>query len=85
MILLDFFYNIVHPNYSEEDDDTREESHEVYKKYQVEIHKDEPNKVGQRQWERFLCDNPFQEEGKASGFDHQLGLYHCHYRERFLL
>lgn len=66
---------------SERDLETQDESHEVYKKYQVSIHKDDPDDVAKKQWKRFLLDNPFREKGKS---DHssglKLGLYHCQYR-----
>ena len=66
---------------SERDLETQDESHEVYKKYQVSIHNDDPDDVAKKQWKRFLLDNPFREKGKSghsSGL--KLGLYHCQYR-----
>lgn len=67
---------------SPEDNETRSESHQVYQKYQVKIHGDDANDVGERQWRRFLLDNPFREEPdlSATGSKLPLGLYHCHYR-----
>ncbi|CAN6672920.1 hypothetical protein TRVA0_047S00694 [Trichomonascus vanleenenianus] len=38
------------------------EKYELYKKYQIEVHKDEPDEVSPRQFKRFLCDNPFIDE-----------------------
>lgn len=66
---------------SERDLETQDESHEIYKKYQVTIHNDDPDDVAKKQWKRFLLDNPFREKGKSghhSGLP--LGLYHCQYR-----
>ncbi|XP_019639338.1 PREDICTED: arginyl-tRNA--protein transferase 1-like [Branchiostoma belcheri] len=51
------------PN-SEEFSRTRMESYELYKKYQIAIHKDEPDKCTMKQWTRFLVDSPLQEEHK---------------------
>ncbi|XP_035685735.1 arginyl-tRNA--protein transferase 1-like [Branchiostoma floridae] len=49
---------------SEEFSRTRMESYELYKKYQIAIHKDEPDKCTMKQWTRFLVDSPLQEEHK---------------------
>ena len=64
------------------DAETRRESHQVYQKYQVAIHKDDICDVGERQWKRFLLDNPFRESPSIprAGRKLPMGLYHCHYR-----
>ena len=38
------------------------EKFELYKKYQVHIHNDEPSDVTERSFKRFLCDTPFPEK-----------------------
>lgn len=34
------------------------ETFELYKKYQVSVHKDKPSQVSMRGFSRFLCDSP---------------------------
>jgi len=75
-----FFGTKVDPSYKKRrHSQTRRESHKVYQSYQMSIHGDEMDSVGERQWRRFLLDNPFREE-TANGSNLQLGLYHCQYR-----
>ncbi|XP_066285370.1 arginyl-tRNA--protein transferase 1-like isoform X2 [Branchiostoma lanceolatum] len=66
------------PN-SEEFSRTRMESFEVYKKYQIAIHKDEPDKCTMKQWTRFLVDSPLQEEHKPGSPACGNGSFHQQY------
>ena len=59
---------------SAEDLNSRAESLKIYRQYQAEIHGDNIEEVGERQWKRFLLDNPFQDEQK------RFGTFHCQYR-----
>lgn len=36
------------------------ESHEVYQKYQVSVHNDDPSDVSEKQFRRFLCTSPLE-------------------------
>lgn len=59
---------------SKEYEDSKEASLEIYKKYQVEVHKDEPDEITMKQWSRFLCSPPRKfedEEDKNQGAYHQ--------------
>ena len=53
---------------------TLNESHRIYKIYQDKIHDDQD--CSQKQWTRFLRNNPFEEDDEES----DMGLFHCHYR-----
>lgn len=53
------------------------EKFELYKKYQVQVHNDKEDDVSERQFKRFLCDNPFIDTTEPSdanprGHFHQL-------------
>lgn len=39
-----------------------DEKYQLYKKYQMAVHNDEPNECSQSQFKRFLCDTPFPEQ-----------------------
>lgn len=41
------------------------EKYELYKKYQIRVHNDDPEEVSESQFERFLCDNPFGDEEQS--------------------
>jgi len=56
--------------------DTKSISHEIYKKYQVNVHKDSPDEVTMRQWERFLCSPPRYFNNKTN---QNLSAYHQQY------
>ncbi|KAH3735726.1 hypothetical protein DPMN_042261 [Dreissena polymorpha] len=45
---------------SEEFESSLKESHQVYQKYQIAIHKDEPSKPDLHQYTRFLVDSPLE-------------------------
>lgn len=48
------------------------EKYELYKKYQVEVHDDSPEDITEEQFERFLCENPFdrfEREGNEEQWD----------------
>lgn len=47
------------------------EKFNLYKKYQVEVHKDNPDKLTARSFKRFLCENPFH-EATNEGHVHEL-------------
>jgi len=63
---------------------SKEKSHALYKKYQIEIHKDKEDELDVDKWKRFLC-NPPKNFGDANGFegtksdDFNQGAYHQQY------
>lgn len=61
---------------SEEFLKTKDISHGIYKKYQVEIHKDPPGDITMRQYERFLCSPP-------SGFENDENPQHAAYHQQY--
>lgn len=38
------------------------EKYELYKKYQIKVHNDDPLEISERSFKRFLCDTPFTDE-----------------------
>ena len=56
------------------------ESYEVYKKYQMSVHKDPPDKCTVKGFKRFLVDSPLCEEPGSKGWDCDYGSYHLQYR-----
>ena len=55
------------------------ESYEVYKKYQMNIHQDPPDKVTMKQYTRFLVDSPLVPETGPAEWDIKYGSYHQQY------
>ena len=49
---------------------TLDESHGVYYKYQLDIHKDKPTKPVMKQYKRFLCNSPLQVNTVISVISH---------------
>lgn len=53
------------------------EKYELYRKYQVRVHNDDPEDVTPKQFKRFLCETPFQRgklwELRVSGTDSVTG------------
>lgn len=58
---------------------TLEASHEVYKKYQMAIHGDTPQKCRMEQYRRFLVDSPLHPQDSPLGWDCGYGSYHQQY------
>ncbi|XP_025906316.1 arginyl-tRNA--protein transferase 1 isoform X4 [Nothoprocta perdicaria] len=58
---------------------TFQESYQVYKRYQMVIHKDPPDKPTINQFTRFLCDSPLEAENLPSGPDCGYGSFHQQY------
>nr|XP_048712275.1 arginyl-tRNA--protein transferase 1 isoform X1 [Caretta caretta] len=58
---------------------TFQESYQVYKRYQMAIHKDPPDKPTISQFTRFLCDSPLEAENPPSGPDCGYGSFHQQY------
>ncbi|XP_037760747.1 arginyl-tRNA--protein transferase 1 isoform X2 [Chelonia mydas] len=56
-----------------------QESYQVYKRYQMAIHKDPPDKPTISQFTRFLCDSPLEAENPPSGPDCGYGSFHQQY------
>eukprot|EP00088_Acartia_fossae_P004764 TRINITY_DN12060_c0_g1_i13.p1 TRINITY_DN12060_c0_g1~~TRINITY_DN12060_c0_g1_i13.p1 ORF type:complete len:483 (-),score=77.24 TRINITY_DN12060_c0_g1_i13:181-1599(-) len=57
-----------------------QESYEVYKKYQMSIHKDKEDECDQNTYRRFLCASPLKYQHDASSKDDVLmGAFHQHY------
>ncbi|XP_058652693.1 arginyl-tRNA--protein transferase 1 isoform X1 [Onychostoma macrolepis] len=54
-------------------------SYQVYKLYQMAIHKDPPDKPTESQFKRFLCDSPLEAETAADGPDVGYGSFHQQY------
>ena len=59
---------------------TFRESFELYKKYQMSVHKDPESKCTEKQYQRFLCDSPLIPKTGAAGWPCDYGSYHQHYR-----
>ncbi|XP_068807654.1 arginyl-tRNA--protein transferase 1 isoform X5 [Struthio camelus] len=58
---------------------TFQESYQVYKRYQMVIHKDPPDKPTINQFTRFLCDSPLEAENLPNGPDCGYGSFHQQY------
>uniref|UniRef100_A0A9J7ZG15 Arginyl-tRNA--protein transferase 1 n=1 Tax=Cyprinus carpio carpio TaxID=630221 RepID=A0A9J7ZG15_CYPCA len=54
-------------------------SYQVYKLYQMAIHKDPPDKPTESQFKRFLCDSPLEAETAPDGPDVGYGSFHQQY------
>ncbi|XP_029109786.1 arginyl-tRNA--protein transferase 1 isoform X3 [Scleropages formosus] len=54
-------------------------SYQVYKLYQMAIHKDPPDKPSESQFRRFLCDSPLEAETAPDGPDCGYGSFHQQY------
>lgn len=54
-------------------------SYQVYKLYQIAIHKDPPDKPSESQFRRFLCDSPLEEETAPDGPEAGYGSFHQQY------
>ncbi|XP_034993312.2 arginyl-tRNA--protein transferase 1 isoform X2 [Zootoca vivipara] len=58
---------------------TFQESYQVYKRYQMVIHKDPPDKPTASQFTRFLCESPLEAENQPNGPDCGYGSFHQQY------
>ncbi|XP_017204108.1 arginyl-tRNA--protein transferase 1 isoform X1 [Oryctolagus cuniculus] len=58
---------------------TFRESYQVYKRYQMLIHKDPPDKPTESQFTRFLCSSPLEAESAPDGPDCGYGSFHQQY------
>ncbi|XP_026968607.1 arginyl-tRNA--protein transferase 1 isoform X4 [Sagmatias obliquidens] len=58
---------------------TFQESYQVYKRYQMVIHKDPPDKPTVSQFTRFLCSSPLEAENPPYGPDCGYGSFHQQY------
>ena len=65
---------------SPEFNSTFKESYELYKKYQMIVHKDTEEKCTEKQYRRFLCDSPLIPKEGAASWPCGYGSYHHHYR-----
>uniref|UniRef100_A0A8C6MEL3 Arginyl-tRNA--protein transferase 1 n=1 Tax=Nothobranchius furzeri TaxID=105023 RepID=A0A8C6MEL3_NOTFU len=54
-------------------------SYQVYKLYQMAIHKDPPHKPSESQFRRFLCDSPLEAESSPDGPEVGYGSFHQQY------
>ncbi|KAK7925457.1 hypothetical protein WMY93_007767 [Mugilogobius chulae] len=54
-------------------------SYQVYKLYQMAIHKDPPEKPSESQFRRFLCDSPLEAEHSDDGPEVGYGSFHQQY------
>ncbi|XP_073338184.1 arginyl-tRNA--protein transferase 1 isoform X1 [Pagrus major] len=54
-------------------------SYQVYKLYQMAIHKDPPDKPSESQFRRFLCDSPLEAEYSPDGPEMGYGSFHQQY------
>ncbi|XP_017279857.1 arginyl-tRNA--protein transferase 1 isoform X2 [Kryptolebias marmoratus] len=59
--------------------DSFDASYQVYKLYQMAIHKDPPSKPSESQFRRFLCDSPLEAENSPDGPDVGYGSFHQQY------
>ncbi|XP_012636700.2 arginyl-tRNA--protein transferase 1 isoform X1 [Microcebus murinus] len=58
---------------------TFQDSYQVYKRYQMVIHKDPPDKPTVSQFTRFLCSSPLEAENRHNGPDCGYGSFHQQY------
>ncbi|KAM6263153.1 arginyl-tRNA--protein transferase 1 isoform 2-T2 [Spheniscus humboldti] len=58
---------------------TFQESYQVYKRYQMVIHQDPPDKPTINQFTRFLCDSPLEAENAPNGPECGYGSFHQQY------
>ncbi|XP_066549919.1 arginyl-tRNA--protein transferase 1 isoform X1 [Amia ocellicauda] len=58
---------------------TFQESYQVYKRYQMAIHHDPPEKPSESQFRRFLCDSPLEAESTPDMPDCGYGSFHQQY------
>uniref|UniRef100_A0A8B9MC34 Arginyl-tRNA--protein transferase 1 n=1 Tax=Accipiter nisus TaxID=211598 RepID=A0A8B9MC34_9AVES len=58
---------------------TFQESYQVYKRYQMVIHKDPPDKPTINQFTRFLCNSPLEAENAPNGPECGYGSFHQQY------
>nr|XP_033797951.1 arginyl-tRNA--protein transferase 1 isoform X1 [Geotrypetes seraphini] len=58
---------------------TFQESYQVYKRYQMVIHQDPPDKPSESQFTRFLCDSPLEAEMAPGAPDCGYGSFHQQY------
>ncbi|XP_061491782.1 arginyl-tRNA--protein transferase 1 isoform X3 [Rhineura floridana] len=58
---------------------TFQESYQLYKRYQMVIHKDPPDKPTASQFTRFLCESPLEAENPPDGPDCGYGSFHQQY------
>ncbi|XP_078420911.1 arginyl-tRNA--protein transferase 1 isoform X4 [Cetorhinus maximus] len=58
---------------------TFQESYLIYKRYQMAIHKDPPDKATEHQYTRFLCQSPLQAENPPDGPVSGYGSFHQQY------
>ncbi|XP_039599448.1 arginyl-tRNA--protein transferase 1 isoform X3 [Polypterus senegalus] len=58
---------------------TFQDSYQVYKRYQMAIHKDPPDKPSESQFRRFLCDSPLEAECPPGGPECGYGSFHQQY------
>ncbi|XP_037546006.1 arginyl-tRNA--protein transferase 1 [Nematolebias whitei] len=59
--------------------DSFDASYQVYKLYQMAIHKDPPSKVSESQFRRFLCDSPLEAGNSPDGPEVGYGSFHQQY------
>ncbi|GMK57891.1 hypothetical protein CspeluHIS016_0407250 [Cutaneotrichosporon spelunceum] len=64
-----------------------DETYDLYKRYQIAVHKDPPSKVSRTGFERFLCDSPlgnvpvhYASGADTTGLPVEYGSYHLLYR-----
>ncbi|KAM9848195.1 arginyl-tRNA--protein transferase 1 isoform 1-T1 [Aulostomus maculatus] len=58
---------------------TYQQSAELYARYQMAIHGDDPDECSESQFRRFLCDSPLEAEGSPDGPDMGYGSFHQQY------
>ncbi|XP_059738066.1 arginyl-tRNA--protein transferase 1 isoform X7 [Bos taurus] len=58
---------------------TFQESYQVYKRYQMVVHRDPPDKPTVSQFTRFLCSSPLETENSPNGPDCGYGSFHQQY------
>ncbi|KAM9618139.1 arginyl-tRNA--protein transferase 1 isoform 3-T3 [Trichechus inunguis] len=58
---------------------TFQESYQIYKRYQMIVHKDPPDKPTVSQFTRFLCSSPLEAENPPDGPDCGYGSFHQQY------
>jgi arginine-tRNA-protein transferase len=58
---------------------TYDDSYEIYRKYQMAVHKDPPSKCNKESYKRFLVDSPLEQESGPPEWECGYGSYHQQY------
>jgi len=61
-------------------DDFSQEEYEIYREYQIAVHKDKPGEISPRGYERFLCKSSLVKEQPTDEYPFGLGSFHMRHK-----